>query len=483
MNTKKAKPPLVTEEEVWKHFLEEGTKIFGKVTKKDKELYGKVHGKDDLLAYGRYIDSEFTTPCHIEKIAEKLTDVENGKIKYLIINMPPQNGKSTLCTKIFPTWYLGKNPKKNVIVASYNDDFAKKFSGNARDVCESDRFKVIFEKFEVNRQNRSKKNWRTTAGGGMRGAGIGGTITGNPADLIIIDDPTKDYKGSISKTIQDGIWEWYRSVITTRLTPKTAIVLVMTRWVSFDLAGRLIEERGLIENGGAWDVLRLPALDTKGAPLWPEKYPQEFLYNIRSGVGERLWSAMYQQEPIDISERLFGDPKFEEPSTNIKKMCYLDPAFGGKDYSAFCIGGLAADGDNQILYITHGEVWQSQIEKTYDKVERIWKSANAGTITVEVNQAQKAVAAEFRRRGIPIKEVTNTTNKHLRIVNFVKINWDNIRFSKNVSDKFLSQLLDYSELAEHDDAADSLAGLVNSMNFGRGRLENRFDGFLNLLGW
>ncbi len=462
--------------------LFEGAKNFSKVTPKDRELFGKLHGKNDLLAFSRFINKDFQDAKHIKAIVKALSDIESGKKKRLIINMPPRHGKSELGSKIFPLWALGKNPKREIIVSSYNKEKAEEFTGWQKNVCENDeRFIQVFPDCLISKDFRAKDQWQTTAGGGVVGAGIGGSFTGRGSDIFIIDDPTKNYEEAISETIQEAIWNWYRSVVVTRLSPDAAIILIMTRWVSNDLAGRVIEGEGLTSEGGEWDILKLPAINTQGEALWSNRFDIERLYKIRKAVGEKFWAALYQQEPVDLIERIFSDPVFDEAPVNIKKVCYLDPAFGGKDYTAFCIGGLVTfNDDTQLLYVTHGDLWQSQIDETYNRVERIWKSSNAGTITVENNQAQKAVAAELRRRGIPVKEVTNTTNKHLRIVNACKLNWDNIRFSRNVSEDFMKQILTYSELAKHDDAADALAGLIDSMSFGRARMDKRFDGFLDL---
>jgi predicted phage terminase large subunit-like protein len=251
----------------------------------------------------------------------------------------------------------------------------------------------------------------------------------------------------------------------------------MTRWVTNDLAGRIIAEQGLRENGGVWDVLKFPALNAAGEALWPQRYNKDMLYEIRASIGEKLFSALYQQEPVDMIERLFSDPRFEEPPKGLKLIAYLDPAFGGNDYSAFTAGGI----NDSIIYVICGEIWRGQIDETYMKVEALCRKLGVGTLFVESNQAQKAVVSEFRRRGIAVRDMNHVSNKHLRIVNAVRINWENIRFSKGVSRDYMQQLLGYSELAKHDDAADSLAGFIESLGVGGAKIDNRYDGFLNNL--
>jgi len=205
------------------------------------------------------------------------------------------------------------------------------------------------------------------------------------------------------------------------------------------------------------------------------------LMQIRKNIGEKLFSSLYQQEPVDLIERLFGDPRFEEAPKDLKIIAYLDPAFGGSDFSAFTAGGMnRKDNDEDTIHITAGEIWKGQIDVTYDKTEKLCKAMNVGTLYIEANQAQKALALEFRKRGIIVREVQNISNKHLRIVNAVKVNWDRIRFSRAVSVEYLKQVLNYSELARHDDAPDSLAGLVERLGQGGPSIERRYDFFRSL---
>jgi predicted phage terminase large subunit-like protein len=472
------------DEDIFEHLLVEGTKKFSKPNPGDRNLYGKIYGKDSLLGFAKYINPEFATPLHIKLIAKKLTEVEKGKIRRLIINMPPRHGKSELCSKIFPVWCLGRNPRREIIVTSYSATRAEDLTRWQRNACESDRFLDIFPNCRVDQQTRAKDQWMTTAGGQVIGAGISGPITGRGADLAIVDDPVKSYEEAISETIQESIWDWYRSTLFTRLHPGASVIIVMTRWVTNDLSGRLIAEQGLKSDGGQWELLKLPAISADGKALWPERYDLDMLVEIRQSIGEKLWQSLYQQEPVDLIERLFGDPTFAEPPANLKRIAYLDPAFGGSDFSALTFGGISYyDEDKFIIYVTGGEIWRSQLDETYNRVERLYNNSGAGTLFIEANQAQKAIAAEFKRRGIPVREVTHTSNKHLRIVNAVKVHWDSLRFSKHVSQDYMMQLLNYSELSRHDDAADSLAGLIECLGMGGARLERRFDGLLHFLRW
>ncbi len=468
--------------EILENVLVEGTRKFSKAKKSDRNVYGKIHGKDDLLAYARYIQPRYETPRHIKIIADKLTHVASGKIKRLIINMPPQHGKTEICSKLFPTWFLGRDPQRQLIVTSYSTDRAEYLTRWQRNTCGTPQYRDIFPGVTISRTELQKKDqWETAAGGLVIGAGVQGAITGFGAQLGLIDDPIKDYQTAISEIVSEALWDWYRSTFYTRLAEDAPIVIVMTRWMSNDLTGRLIDDQGLIEDGGVWDRLLLPALDPEGNALWPERYSAEYLTETRKNIGEKMFSSLYQQEPIDVIERLFADPKFQEPPHDLKRIAYLDPAFGGSDYSAFTAGGMnrPAEGE-EIIHVTAGELWKGQIDYTYNRVETLCKRLGIGVLNIEANQAQRALALEFRRRGIIVREVNNTANKHLRIVSAVKVNWHRIRFSRSVSTEYLKQVLNYTELARHDDAPDSLAGLVDRLVQGGTPIENRYNFFRSL---
>lgn len=465
--------------------LEEGAKTFSTAKPADKKLYGKLHGSKDLLAFARYINDDFESPWHIKLIAEKLTAVAEGKCKRLIINMPPRHGKSELCSKIFPIWYLGKKPKSEIIMTSYSASKAEDFTRWQRNTCESPFYRDIFPDFSICQDSRAKDQWLTTAGGGVIGAGVDGPITGRGMDFGAIDDPHKNYEEALSEVYQEKVWDWYCSTFLTRLHPGGSQILIQTRWATNDLTGRLIARDGLTPNGGKWDLLKLPAINAKGEALWPERYSVEDLQDIRESIGEKIFQALYQQEPIDLTERLFLDPKFSESPKNLTTIAYLDPAFGGSDYNAFVTGGVdkaavpAEDGSRPI-YIKAGSIWKGQIDDTYRRVEKLCRNYNVGTLYVESNQAQRVVAAEFRRRGLLVREVNNIANKHLRIVNAVKVNWANLRFSAACENDFMKQLLNYSEMSSHDDAPDALAGLIDQCGTRSGNISKRYDIF-NLL--
>lgn len=474
----------LNKKEILDVILEESLKKFSKIKPEDTKLYGKNYGRDDFLAYARYIDMSYVSPKHIQLIAGKLEAVERGEIKRLIVNMPPRFGKSYTTTQLFTSWFVGRNSRREIIVASYNDDKAKEYTGWVRDTIESDLYHSIFPDTIIRPDKRAAGEWHTTAGGKCIAAGTRGGITGYGAHLAIIDDPVKDYQEAVSEVIQNRIWDWFRAVLRTRLYPGAAIVIPMTRWVTNDLAGRLIEMEGLLSEGGKWDVLILPMIDSLGNPLWPEAYNMAEIQDIRESVGENIFQALYQQTPVDIVDRIFNDPVYRDVPDGLPTIGYLDPAFGGNDYCALTTGGVS-DPDNlkeANAYITGGWVWRSQIDKSYDTIERIYKQQKLRKLWIESNQAQRVLKYELEKRGMVIGLVDNVVNKHFRIINYAKQYWERIFFAKNsvsVTPEYMKHLLGYTELAKKKDAADSLAGLIQQLGLGRAAINERYGGLAN----
>lgn len=460
--------------------LEEGLKKFSAIKPEDRKLYGKNFGSSELLAFARYIDPNFVSPTHIRLIANKLEAVEIGEIKRLIISVPPRFGKSYLTSQMFLAWLLGRNPRREVILASYNDSKAEEYTRWARDTCKCNLFRNVFPGLEMNESRQAAGEWYTTQGGKVLAAGMKGGVTGYGAHYMLIDDPVKDFEQATSSVIQEKIWNRYRADIRTRLYPGAAIVLIMTRWVTDDLAGRLILQEGLVSEGGKWDILSLPILDAKGRSLWPEAYSLAEIQDIRESVGEKIFQALYQQTPVDLIDRIFTDPVFREPEKDMPRIGYLDPAFGGSDFCALTSGGTnGEDGKTANAYITGGYVWKSQIDKTYNTIERIYKQERLRKLWIESNQAQRIMKYELEKRGLNIGLVNSVKDKHFRIINYAKQNWERIFFSRKVTPEYMKQLLSYTELSKDKDAADSLAGLIQELGIGRTPLSSRYSGLAN----
>ena len=348
--------------------------------------------------------TEFTNPAyqraqHHEQIAAKLEAVERGEIDRLMIFMPPRHGKSELASKRFPAWCLGRDPKRQIIAASYNSDLANDFGRNVRNIVAEPEFAQVFPGVGLATDSAAANRMNTNHGGAYVAAGVGTAVTGRGANIALIDDPFKDREEADSERRRELVWDWYRSTLYTRLMPGGAIVLIQTRWHEDDLAGRLLEQDGRIEDGGQWDVLELPAIDEQGAALWPDWYPVPTLERIKATIGPREWSALYQQRPQPDEGTFFRREWFDEwkqpPALRYYGTSDYAVTDGGGDYTVHRVWGIDAKGD---VYRVDGyraqETSDKWIEAKLDLIAK-WKPlawfGEGGVI-------QKAIEPMLKRR-------------------------------------------------------------------------------------
>ncbi len=261
--------------------------------------------RTSLTAWSRYVlDGLDQTPAaHHLAIMSALEAVADGRTPRLMLLLPPGSAKSTYASELFPAWWMARHPRGAIIAASHTASLAEHFGRKVRRLltAHGPRLNVILRE-----DLRAAGRFATERGGEYFAIGVRGAVTGRRADLALIDDPVKSFADATSGAARDHLWNWYRSELVTRLKPKAAIVVVMTRWHCDDLAGRLLEQPG-------WTVLRLPALAEIGDPLgrepgdalWPGWEDRAALLAKRDTLGEPSFAAMYQQAPLPESGTLF----------------------------------------------------------------------------------------------------------------------------------------------------------------------------------
>jgi predicted phage terminase large subunit-like protein len=243
---------------------------------------------------------------HVAAIVYQLMRVHRGENSRLLINQPPRSLKSICASVAYVAWLLGHDPTRRVIVVSYSAELAAELHRQFRMVIDAPWYSALFPAMRPARDTGTELV--TTAGGSRYACGVGGSLTGRGADLIIVDDPLKAEE-AMSELARRRVIDWYTGTLVSRLNSKKqgAIVVVMQRLHQYDLAGHLIEQ-------GGWEHLNLPALAIEESviPIWPEKqiirrpgdvlHPewesQEVLDRIKAEIGSMMFSAQYQQEPV-----------------------------------------------------------------------------------------------------------------------------------------------------------------------------------------
>lgn len=362
------------------------------------------------------------------------------------MTIPPRHGKSTLISHYTPAWFLGHYPEKEVVLCSYEADFAAKWGRDVRNTLR-EYGPAIFD-IDVDPNSSAASRWNTTKGGAMYCAGVNGPITGKGAHLLIIDDPIKNDEEANSPVMREKAWNWFLSTAFSRLNKNGSVIIVMTRWNEDDIVGRLLSQKIEEDNPELrdfaqhkWELINLPALAEKdeewldgswtrqeGDPLWPEMYDKNALYNIKAVVGGYWWAALYQQRPAPLEGNLFkrpdsGFPSFKNlgnvyvlPQYEVSKdQCTIfqtiDPALTIKTSADwFTISTWAITPRKDVLWL---DLQRKRLEAP-DQQEFMmanylkWRPSIVG---FEKSTANLAVVQYAKRTGLPIVELAADRDK------------------------------------------------------------------------
>lgn len=244
------------------------------------------------------------TPA-LDLIDQALVDVLDQPDGRLIISMPPQEGKSTRASQIFPIWALTQNPSLRIVTGSYAQGLANRNGRTVRNTITAHPELGL----TIATDNGAASEWEIAGhGGGMLSVGRGAGVTGRAADVLIIDDPLKDRAEADSQVIRDTCWDWWTDALSARLSPGAPVILILTRWHEDDLAARLIEQ----DAHAGWRVINIPAqadhnpAEGETDPLGRE--PGEYMVSARGRsysqwelrrktAGSRTWASLYQGRP------------------------------------------------------------------------------------------------------------------------------------------------------------------------------------------
>ncbi|MER1952432.1 MAG: phage terminase large subunit [Aerococcus urinaeequi] len=396
-----------------------------------------------LIDFVSYTMPNFQQGWFNKIIAQELQQfyygVMAGKQPRLLIQAPPRSGKSELFSRRFPAWAFGKNPDLQMIAASYSADLSSRMNRDVQRIIDSQEYSDIFPEtsFSTNTSGvaNSNKNIRNSeifeiAGhsGAYRSAGVGGGITGMGADIAIIDDPVKDAKEANSQTVRDSVWDWYTSTFYTRLSPKSGILLGMTRWHEDDLAGRLLEEAK--KGGDQWRVVSFPAIAeqdeeyrNEGEALHPERYNIEHLSKIKKAVGTQTWNALYQQRPSSKGGDIIKGAWFKRYSVlpRMKRIIITaDTAQKTKqhnDYSVIIVAGLGVDGGLYIVDLIRGKWEAPELEQKLSDVWNKYRSMSVHKVYIEDKSSGTSLIQNIQRKQrIPVEGVQVDTDKYTRVL-------------------------------------------------------------------
>jgi predicted phage terminase large subunit-like protein len=406
---------------------------------------------------------------HLKYVRGKLSAVARGEVNRLAIFLPPQHGKSSLATVRYPVWRLEREPGLRVAVACYNQTHANRFSRRSLGIAKT-------RGIRLDPKRQAVDEWETATGGGLRAVGVGSGITGNPVDLLIIDDPVKSREEAESEAYRERCWDWYADDLYTRLQPGAAIVLIMTRWHLDDLAGRILGGPGAED----WEVVNLPAEAEAGDPLGrepgealcPERFDAAALADRRRVLGPSYY-ALYQQRPVPREGGMVKREWLSHAVPAVPAGCqfvrYWDKAgtAGGGDYTAGVLMGRDHLGIFYVADVVHGQ-WAAVDRERIILATAGSDRATYGTVRVVIEQEPGSggkESAESTIRALAGYVVTAdrpTGDKGIRLEPFAaQAGAGNVRLVTAPWNREYIEELTTFPAARHDDQVDATAGAFN----------------------
>ena len=440
---------------------------------------------------------------HQRYLYERLHRVTTGKSRRLMIFMPPRHSKSETVTVRYSAWRLEKDPTLNIILGSYNQKLANRFSRKIR--------RIVEERVALSKDRKAVDEWETREGGGVRAVGVGAGITGFGGGLIMIDDPVKNRAEAESRVRRDNAWDWFSDDIYTRLEPKASVILIQTRWHEDDLAGRLIKR--MAEGGDQWEIVNLPALAEvqsssfslsppnreeqaeactlsddplrrgPGEALWPERFDAAYLNDLKRQMGSYSFAALYQQRPVPLDGAIFKRDWFrrivERAPEGLRWARGYDLAVSTKTTADYTASFRCAFDDDGNLYIADG--FRRRIEYPEQRryvLERmrIEKNTSHGIEKALHGQALvQDLQRDSRGIGCAINAVRVDADKVTRA-----LTWSGLAEAGKVIliqgswiDEFVQEACSFPD-SEHDDQIDAVSLAVRTLKQHKGKLHT-FD--------
>lgn len=393
--------------------------------------------RERLLSFQVATSDKYDPNWHHELIGRELEKVEafgDRDYKILLVFVPPRHGKSQQATIDFPAWYLGRNPQKEIITASYSAELAQDFGSKTREKVNSEEYKLIFPEVSLKEDQNAKGHWQTTEGGGYTAVGVGGAITGRGADVLLIDDPIKNREEADSEVYREKVWSWFTSTAFTRLHPKGVAIVILTRWHLDDLAGRILTNfpKNRIK------IISFPAIATQkevkrevGEALWPKRYDLKALEEIKEAIGPYDWQSLYMGSPL-LAENQEFKPQWIRKTTeavastlNCRRFLTIDTAMSkasGADSTGFCDNRVSSQ---NVWYL---KAWKMKLSPSelVDAIFALYKRSQNDqpyeAIGIEKTTFTEGLKpyldAEQRKRNmfLPIVELShNQQRKEIRI--------------------------------------------------------------------
>lgn len=397
--------------------------------------------------------------------------------KILVINMPPRHGK-TFTARLFVLWMFGQDPKTKIITGSYNQILSSLFAQQTRDGIMIDNenlkaeyFQDIFPEVSIKQGDAAKGFWSLDGSEEKNylATSPGGTSTGIGANYLLVDDIIKRSEEAYNERVLDSHWEWYNNTLVQRMERPRKQILIMTRWASRDLAGRMLDKRS-----DSVHQISYKAVQDDGTMLCDEILTHEEYLEVVQEMNVDIVEANYQQKPIDIKGRLYQKfQTYEQTPEFIKIWNYTDTADTGADYFCSPVYGETADHKAYMLDVMYTKAPMEETEVSHanmvirNKVNHVVVEGNNGGRGFRRNSER--ITKERGYRGAYFEDFHQSANKASRILSNSALVENNVFYPDDWATRwpeYYQAMTSYQREGKnaHDDAPDATTGIVETLN-------------------
>ena len=414
----------------------------------------------------------------LKELCYKLQDFYYNDDEFMIVNEPPRHGKSFTATN-FVEWVLGQNPLERIMSASYSHDLSKNFSKKVRGTISTEKigdnivYSDIFSETKLKFGSSEAMKWQTDKSNQINylATSPSGSATGFGCTLMVIDDLVKNAYEANNESILEAQYEWFVNTMLSRREGKKKVLIIMTRWSSKDLAGKILEY--VKENNISYSHINFKAEQEDGTMLCPSIFDKKASERAKQLMGEDIYEANYNQTPIDMKGCLYSSLQTYSELPTILEICnYTDTADEGTDYLCSINYAICSDDKAYILDVIYT---QDSMEITEPLVAGMLTKDNVNYAVIESNNGGKGFARNVERicrennnNHTMFKRFTQTKNKVSRILTGATGVMQNVIFPedwKSMYPKFYKDVTQFQRLGKNkvDDCVDVLTGIYEQL--------------------
>lgn len=414
----------------------------------------------------------------LKELCYKLQEFYYNDDEFMIVNEPPRHGKSFTATN-FVEWVLGRNPLERIMSASYSHDLSKNFSKKVRGTISTEKigdnivYSDIFSETKLKFGSSEAMKWQTDKSNQINylATSPSGSATGFGCTLMVIDDLVKNAYEANNESILEAQYEWFVNTMLSRREGKKKVLIIMTRWSSKDLAGKILEY--VKENNISYSHINFKAEQEDGAMLCPSIFDKKASERAKQLMGEDIYEANYNQTPIDMKGCLYSNLQTYSELPTVLEVCnYTDTADEGTDYLCSINYAICSDDKAYILDVIYT---QDAMEITEPLVAGMLTKDDVNYAVIESNNGGKGFARNVERicrennnTHTMFKRFTQTKNKISRILTGATGVMQNVVFPqewKSMYPKFYKDVTQFQRLGKnkHDDAPDVLTGIYEQL--------------------